>query len=131
MDKKVLILFFLSLLFLLLVSSVSATNIYENNMTLLSDSGDNYETITADLSNEDIQSKFDNAKDGDTFEFTDNEYNDISLVVDKKLNIVSKKIFFSSSLNFSIHILLASLNANDFLFNLSFKINPFSLINQV
>ena len=63
MDKKVLILFFLSLLFLLLVSSVSATNIYENNMTLLSDSGDNYETITADLSNEDIQSKFDNAKE--------------------------------------------------------------------
>lgn len=90
MDKKGLNLFFLSLLFLLLVSSVSATNIYENNMTLLSDSGDNYETITADLSNEDIQSKFDNAKDGDTFEFTDKEYNDISLVVDKKLNIVSK-----------------------------------------
>ena len=90
MDKKVLILFFLSLLFLLLVSSVSATNIYGNNMTLLSDSGDNYETITADLSNEDIQSKFDNAKEGDTFEFTDKEYNDISLVVNKKLNIVSK-----------------------------------------
>ena len=47
MDKKVLILFFLSLLFLLLVSSVSATNIYENNMTLLSDSGDNYETFNS------------------------------------------------------------------------------------
>ncbi|MDO5861022.1 right-handed parallel beta-helix repeat-containing protein, partial [Methanobrevibacter sp.] len=33
---------------------------------------------------------FDNANDGDTFEFTSSEYRNISLVVDKKLNIVSK-----------------------------------------
>jgi parallel beta-helix repeat protein len=58
-------------------------------MTILS-SGNSI-IITSDLSNDDIQSKFDNAKDGDTLEFSDEEYNDISLVVDKKLNIISKK----------------------------------------
>ena len=89
MDKKVFNLFFISLLFLFLVSSVSATDIQDDNMTILS-SGSNH-FITSDLSNEDIQSQFDNANDGDTFEFTDPEYQDISLVVDKKLNIISKK----------------------------------------
>ena len=72
-----------------IVSSVSATDIQDDNMTILS-SGSNH-FITSDLSNEDIQSQFDNANDGDTFEFTDPEYQDISLVVDKKLNIISKK----------------------------------------
>ena len=86
MDKKVFNLFFISLVFLFLVSAVSAQ---DGNMTVLSSGGNHI--ITSDLSNEDIQSQFDNANDGDTFEFTDNEYQDISLVVDKKLNIVSKK----------------------------------------
>ena len=89
MDKKVFNLFFISLLFLFLVSSVSATDIQDDNMTILS-SGSNH-FITSDLSNDDVQSQFDNANDGDTFEFTDPEYQDISLVVDKKLNIISKK----------------------------------------
>ena len=89
MDKKVFNLFFLSLLFLFLVSSVSAVDIQDDNMTILSSGGNHF--ITSDLSNEDIQSQFDNADDGDTFEFTDPEYQDISLVVDKKLNIISKK----------------------------------------
>jgi parallel beta-helix repeat protein len=89
MNKKALNLFFISLLFLFLVSYVSAAEIQDGNMTILS-SGDTI-AITSNLSNEDIQSKFDNAKDGDTLEFTDDEYQDISLVVDKKLNIISKK----------------------------------------
>ena len=89
MDKKVFNLFFLSLLFLFLVSSVSAVDIQDDNMTILSSGGNHF--ITSDLSNEDIQSQFDNADDGDTFEFTDPEYQDMSLVVDKKLNIISKK----------------------------------------
>lgn len=89
MNKKVIFLFFISLLFLILVSTVNAADIRDDNVTILS-SGNNYK-IVSDLSNEDIQSKFDNAKDGDTFEFTDEKYQDISLIVDKKLNIVSKK----------------------------------------
>ena len=89
MDKKAFNLFFISLLFLFLVSSVSAMDAQDDNMTILS-SGNNY-VVPSDLSNDDIQSQFDNADDGDTFEFTDKEYRDISLVVDKKLNIVSKK----------------------------------------
>ncbi len=90
MDKKVLTLFIISFIFLFLVSSVGATDIEDNNMTIASDGSANYEEITSDLSNDDIQSKFDNAKDGDSFEFTDGEYKDVSLVVNKKLNIYSK-----------------------------------------
>lgn len=71
------------------ISIASASDIQDVNMTILS-SGSNYHTISSDLSNDDIQAKFDNAKDGDTFEFTDKEYNDVSLVVNKKLNIISK-----------------------------------------
>lgn len=99
MNKQVFSIFIFSLLFLLFVSSVSAINIEGNNMTVLSDGSSNYQTITGDLSNDEIQSKFDNAKDGDTFEFTDKEYNGISLVVDKKLNILSKNesIVYSSN----------------------------------
>ena len=89
MDKKVFNIFIVSLLFLFLVSSVSAANIHDNNMTVLTD-GCNYKPITSDLSNDDIQSKFDSANDGDTFEFTGGEYRDVSLIVNKKLNIISK-----------------------------------------
>ena len=89
MYKKALNLFFISLLFLFLVASVSAADIQDNNMTILSNG--NTIVITSDLSNDNIQSIFDNANEGDTLEFTDNEYNDISLIVDKKLNIISKK----------------------------------------
>ncbi len=98
MNKKAFNLFFISLLFLFLVSSVSATDIDNNNITIHSDSG-NYQKITSDLSNDDIQSLFDNAKGGDTFEFTDSEYNNVSLVIDKKLNIISKSnsVVYASS----------------------------------
>ena len=72
MAKKVFNLFFISLLFLFLVSSVSAADIHDGNMTILSSGGNHF--ITSDLSNDDIQSQFDNANDGDTFEFTDPEY---------------------------------------------------------
>ena len=86
MDKKAFNLFFISLLLLFLVSAVNAADIEDGNITILSDGSNHF--ITSDLSNEDIQSQFDDANDGDTFEFTDNEYRDISLVVDKKLNII-------------------------------------------
>ena len=98
MDKKVFSIFIFSLLFLFFVSSVSAVNIEDNNMTSLSDGSNTNQNIANDISNDEIQSKFDNAKDGDTFVFIDTEYNDISLVVDKKLNILSKNasIVYSS-----------------------------------
>ncbi len=76
-------------MFLFLLSSVSAMDVQDSNMTIVS-SGDSYNIITSNLSNEDIQLKFDNADDGDTFEFTDEKYDNISLIVDKKLNVISK-----------------------------------------
>lgn len=89
MNKKALNIFFILFIFLFLLSSVNAMDNQDTNITIIS-SGDSYNAITSDLSNEDIQSKFDNADDGDTFEFVDSKYHDISLIVDKKLNIISK-----------------------------------------
>ena len=77
-------------MFLLLISSVSAADTLQDNINMLSDGNAINQAITSDLSNDEIQSIFDNANDGDSFEFTDNEYRNISLVVDKKLNIFSK-----------------------------------------
>lgn len=90
MNKKAFNLFIISLLLLFFISSVNAADAGQGNITILSDSNSNYHTITSDLSNDDIQSQFDNANDGDTFVFTDGRYNNISLVVNKKLNIISK-----------------------------------------
>ena len=85
MNKNVIILLFICLTCLFLVSTVNATEI--NNNTL-SSQGNSYQ-IADDLSNGDIQALLDNAQDGDTFEFTSKEYKNVSLVVDKKLNILS------------------------------------------
>ena len=84
MDKFVNILF-ICLVALFAVSSVSAA---ENDTDILMNS--NYQ-ISSDTSNDDIQVILDNAQDGDTFEFTDKEYKNISLVVDRKVNIISKE----------------------------------------
>lgn len=87
MNKKSLAILFICVISLFLVSAVSASE-NQTDTTLAANS--NYQ-ITSDLSNKDIQNLFDNANEGDTFEFTDKEYKNISLIVDKKLNIVSKK----------------------------------------
>ena len=98
MNKKFYNVLFICFIGLFLISAVSATEGIENNETLAST---DYQ-ITSDLDNEAIQAMFDSASDGDTFEFTDEVYNDISLVVDKKLNIISNgnsKIYTSNQLS--------------------------------
>ncbi|OED00667.1 hypothetical protein A9505_02790 [Methanobrevibacter sp. A27] len=84
--NKSLNILFICFVALLVISCVNAANDNPNN----SDDISNYQ-ISSDLSNTEIQTMLDNAKEGDQFEFTDREYKNISLVVDKKLNIVSKK----------------------------------------
>lgn len=95
MDKKVFCLFFICFIGLFTVSLVNAADEVELNNTLLLDS---YH-VSDELSNENIQSVLDNAKDGDTIEFNSKEYKNICLVVDKRLNIVSKvnSVFHVSS----------------------------------
>lgn len=98
MNKKFYNILFICLISLFLISAVSAADENKDNETL---SSTNYQ-ITSDLDNNDIQTMFDEASEGDTFEFTDSTYNDISLVVDKKLNIISKinsKVYTSSQLS--------------------------------
>ena len=86
MDKKLLVILFICLIALSAISSVSAAESIQSDVNITS----NYQ-IAANLSNNDIQAIFDNANDGDTLEFNDMEYKNISLVVDKKLNIISSK----------------------------------------
>lgn len=93
MNKKIINILFICLVGSLLISTVGAADDSQMNETNV------VYQITSDLSNDDIQNMFDGAKDGDTFNFVDKEYNNVSLVVDKKLNIVSNKgsVVYSSS----------------------------------
>jgi parallel beta-helix repeat protein len=84
MNKKVLILFFICFISIFLISAVSASDADNSNQTTT------YK-IKSSLSNDEIQAMFDNANDGDTFELTSYSYRNVSLVVDKKINIVSNK----------------------------------------
>lgn len=98
MDKNFLNILFICFIGLFLISAVSANDENQTNETIAST---NYQ-ITSDLDNNDIQAMFDSAGDGDTFEFTDSAYTNISLVVDKKLNIISKtnsKVYTSNQLS--------------------------------
>ena len=54
--------------------------------------------ISSDATNDEIQSIFDNAKSGDTIQFNDRKYEKVSIVVNKKLNIVSngKTLIYTS-----------------------------------
>ena len=86
--KKLLNLFIICLLGLILISSVYGVDElqYSNDDIVM---GTTIYDVSSDLSNDDIQSMLDNAGQGDTFNFVSKEYNGISLVVDKKVNIVS------------------------------------------
>lgn len=86
--KKLLNLFIVCLLGLILISSVYGADElqYSNDDIVM---GTTIYDVSSDLSNNDIQSMLDNAGQGDTFNFVSKEYNGISLVVDKKVNIIS------------------------------------------
>ena len=91
-NKHYLIVIFLIVLVFTFINSATAmenndTAIYETNY-LTTNSVHN---IDSDTTNDDIQSIFDNANSGDTIQFNDKSYENISIVVDKKLNIVSTK----------------------------------------
>lgn len=85
--NKVLNILIICLFALCLVSSVSANDKVSNNDFT---NGTIY-LVTSDLSNGEIQTMFDGASNGDTFEFSSKSYDGISLVVDKQLKIVSNK----------------------------------------
>lgn len=86
--KKLLNLFIICLLGLILISSVYGADElqYSNDDIVM---GTTIYNVSSDLSNDDIQSMLDNAGQGDTFNFVSKEYKGISLVVDKKVNIIS------------------------------------------
>ena len=72
---------------LCLVSCVSANDEAINNDF---SNGTSY-SITSDLYNDEIQTMINGASNGDTFEFKSKNYDNISLIIDKQLKIVSNK----------------------------------------
>ena len=71
---------------------------FENNII----SHNSVHDIPSNASNDDIQFIFDNSNSGDTILFSEMEYRNISIIVNKKLNIVSNSnsiIYTSSSIN--------------------------------
>ena len=80
--NKLLNVLIICLFALCLISSVSANDDFTNGTTY---------SITSDLSNSEIQTMLDGATNGDIFEFTSKNYDNISLVVDKQLKIISSK----------------------------------------
>lgn len=75
-----------SMIFLCLMFSSS---VYSYDVNETSFDSNNVYTINSYLSNEDMQSMIDNAPDGTTIKFVDKEYNNISLTINKKLQIKS------------------------------------------
>ncbi|WP_407415898.1 right-handed parallel beta-helix repeat-containing protein [Methanobrevibacter sp.] len=80
--NKLFNLFIICLFVLCFISVVSASDDFSNGTSYI---------VTSDLSNDEIQSLFDSANDGDTFEFKSKNYDNISLIIDKQLKIVSDK----------------------------------------
>lgn len=91
-NKPLFVVIFLIILFFAFINSVSAME--DNDITLDETkllTVNSVHNISYDISNDDIQSIFDNANSGDTIQFNDKSYDNISIVVNKKLNIVSTK----------------------------------------
>ena len=80
-------LFIICLFALCLVSAVFANDEVVNNDF---SNGTSY-SVTSDLSNNEIQTMINGASNGDTFEFKSKKYDNISLIIDKQLKIVSNK----------------------------------------
>ena len=91
-NKPFLVVIFLIILVFALINSVSAMeddDIIVSETNLLT--GNSVHNIASDTTNDDIQSIIDNANSGDTIQFNDKSYDNISIVVNKRLNIVSTK----------------------------------------
>ena len=91
-NKPIFVVIFLIILVFALINSVSAMeddDIIVSETNLLT--GNSVHNIASDTTNDDIQSIIDNANSGDTIQFNDKSYDNISIVVNKRLNIVSTK----------------------------------------
>ena len=88
--NKVNIVFNLLIICLFALCLVSC--VYANDEVVNNDfsTGTSY-SITSDLSNDEIQTMINSAGNGDTFEFKSKNYDNISLIIDKQLKIVSNK----------------------------------------
>lgn len=89
------------LIFLVLLSFTLSLPVYANENLSYTDAGSNLDsdnihsqdsnlhTVYSNLSNDEIQTIFDNSIEGDTIQFMDKSYDNVSIVVEKSLNIVS------------------------------------------
>lgn len=91
-NKPELMLIFLIILIFTLINSTYATN-YDDMPINATDNTPktSVHNIYSDTTNDDIQCIFDNSNNGDTIQFDEKSYDNISIVVNKKLNIISTK----------------------------------------
>ncbi len=68
----------------------ASKNIPSSNSSNINTSKSTIYRIYSNLSNDEIQTVFDNCQNGDTIQFMDRNYTNISLIVEKQLNIISK-----------------------------------------
>ena len=88
--KRINIVFKLLIICLFTLCLISAVSASEDANSTNFDNGTHY-VVTSDLSNTDIQSMIDNASAYDVFNFTSSSYDNISIIIDKPLKIVSDK----------------------------------------
>lgn len=83
---------FLIIIIFTLINSVSAINFNDTTLDATNKSSKSLvHNVYSSSTNDDIQSIFDNSNIGDTIQFNDKSYNDISIVVNKRVNIISTK----------------------------------------
>ena len=88
--KRVNIVFKLLIICLFTLCLISAVSASEDANSTNFNNGTHY-VVTSDLSNTDIQSMIDNSSAYDVFDFTSSRYDNISIIIDKPLKIVSDK----------------------------------------
>ncbi|WP_407378599.1 right-handed parallel beta-helix repeat-containing protein [Methanobrevibacter sp.] len=88
--KRLNIVFNILFIFLFTLCMISTVSAIDGDVIENFNNGTNY-FITSDLSNDEIQTIISNASNGDTFEFTSESYDNISLIIDKQLKIFSNK----------------------------------------
>ena len=89
-NKGILQIIFLIIIIFTLINSVSATDYNDTFINAKNSiSKSTSHNIDSSSTNDEIQNIFDKSNDGDTIKFNNKSYNNISIIVNKKLNIIS------------------------------------------
>ena len=96
--RNVILLSLVIILSFCLITSVSAASNNSTNTHL--NNTPHTHIVTSNMSNDEIQSVIDNASSGDTVKFSSKKYDNVSLIINKKLNVITtvKTVLESSNI---------------------------------